>query len=1290
MKKTISFVLAFLLVIGALPFSLIAENGASDFLEQPISARHAHGAGEGNRQINTDKIAIDADPEGGYEGDYVVIYNPSEDATASMSTGNMSGRINTAINPNMVDTRGEDALASDGMYRIDVDQYLAEEASKLMGDKPLPPDGDGTKATSYNVGDTANFKISYYSPFSTSTVQFKVVAKGDHCYVWTPTSSASNSYPLTQGDAQTAMQAFESKFDTMNNSFGNHKSGNGDGRVNILYYNITEVNPWTPGSNSGYVGGYFWSGDYSSDNNNLPIIHIDTYPSVYYNNNGVENSFSTLVHEYQHMIHYNYAPNSKAWINETMSAAAEEICYPGSSIFSRIMYYTGCEYSYNAFATPPKEYAAQHANLHYGYSMYDWSNELPDVLALYAQVSLFSQYLYTQAPQGNAVFKAILDELAKNSRNTFQTVCPTVLGMSASDFVRDFRIALTANTNRNVLDGKYGWELQQGYDPSEYYGIQNLYNLLGPIIFTDSSCLIKGGGAITVKPVGGVYNPPADANANLKYYGITLNTQSEVPPPVPTPTPTVEPSPAPFDPTEGELVANRTYYLEADGTYTAMISAYSTSSVYDLQTRFKDYLTSELCFGDNLGIFATSYDCTGIDANGDPVFSSQDNGYWNVVASYSRNGNYWYMYGFDFESHVCTGNSGKLFVFWLYGLLPSDSATGTFSACNDAISGVYVNEERVLPLPHCDLTIRERSFAYDFSTPLAAASTAEFFGDSRVSSILHIDTAFNEISGGNYCLELSDIDSAISCSAEAINLRGNIHVRFTPGSTNASADLRAIIRLSDGSYEWCRLSYFPASVVLCEEDFGNFTDGSVGDPPEPEYGADPVYNTNPDIGLWSDSGTAMNTPQFAGGVFGYDASFESSTGDSNGNAMVVTVDSNLYKAIRNGASGAAWPYAEFSFTGTGVDFLTHIGEDSGVFSFDLVPAGKPYSYAGDNSLHAIINTYYEGYLYQIPVLSYRALEYGNYNLRVTALYVSVFDLQKANAAEIVSSIPGIENVEYEYMTVCGGAGIPTRDRGTFVSYVDGIRVYNPIDTNANPKIADAYAALGELNPEFKNIRRMLASEPTAQPNTVLNLMLDGETGTAIPMDYNDISPYNEVYLRSNMSVAFMAANHSGLHLSLKSPDGTSFKVKINGEYLSNAAGNAVVIGHTAELYYDITDYVSENGMVSITCEGVGDTGTAVLSVVNLKLIGGADSSVQPVVTASSELVEFVEAIHFGVLGDADHDGTVSMSDALYVMRVSLGSLELGTYGTYCADMNRDGSIDMIDALAIMRMALRTN
>ena len=352
-----------------------------------------------------------------------------------------------------------------------------------------------------------------------------MLAKGEHCYIWTPTSTAANVYPLDEIDesfAQICADEFDSKFALMQSSFGDHANGSqGDGRLNILYYNIDDG--WTPGN--GYVAGFFTASDLAS--NGMPCLNIDTYPGVYYVNTegevtiDIADTYGTMVHEYQHLINYS-AGGSDTWINECMSAASEEICYPGSSISRRVQ--SWMNYSFktnNDWLTPPAEHEYVSAwSLHNGFSMYDWSNwiEMDDRLALYAQVSFFAQYIYTQ--YGNQTFRALLQKLAAGK--SFAAAFQEVTGQTASEFVGNFRVAMTANAP-DAYDGIYGFRMQEGYNPADYHDVQNLYNLLSPVVFTGNSCSISGGGAITVKPVDGIYFPPQGADNGLKYFGVTLN-----------------------------------------------------------------------------------------------------------------------------------------------------------------------------------------------------------------------------------------------------------------------------------------------------------------------------------------------------------------------------------------------------------------------------------------------------------------------------------------------------------------------------------------------------------------------------------------------------------------------------------------------------------------------------------------------------------------------------------------------------------------------------------------------
>ncbi|MBQ5992403.1 MAG: hypothetical protein IJL62_07635, partial [Clostridia bacterium] len=504
-RSMLSVLLALCLVLMLAPAS-VAETSP-----QPSNQRGVN---------NT--VIIDTDPAGGYEGDYVVIYNPSTSASASYSTGNMSGLIETSVTPVVRPSAG--ILGADPdkpFFKIDVDSMLSESADPNAVN-PVP-----VTSLSFNVGDTHTFNInSSYSPTGNQSVEFKCLYVGQHCYIWTPTSTASNVYPLDQIDssfAQIAAQEFDSKFALMQSSFGNHTNGsNGDGKIHMLYYNIDEG--WN--GTGGYIAGFFWGTDLSR--NGLPLLNIDTYPGVYYQNPNsgyeykrMDDTYNTMVHEYQHLINYSNTSGMNSWLNECFSAAAEEICYPGSSVVSRIQSWEDYYYSSgNDWLNPPKEFAYNpDFDLHKGYSMYKWDNNLSDILALYAQVSLFAQYLFTRF--GNPIYKEIS---SKWSYGNEASAITRGTGVNCEDLVRDFRVAVTANATQDQYGGVYGFKAQNGYNPAQYHNVQNPYDLLSPVIFTGTTCSIKGGGAITVKPVNGVYNPPSGANSGLKYIGIKLSS----------------------------------------------------------------------------------------------------------------------------------------------------------------------------------------------------------------------------------------------------------------------------------------------------------------------------------------------------------------------------------------------------------------------------------------------------------------------------------------------------------------------------------------------------------------------------------------------------------------------------------------------------------------------------------------------------------------------------------------------------------------------------------------------
>ena len=138
MKRIISVLLSVMLLVTIVPVAAETKTDAD------------------TRLINQGVLEIDDDGSDGYSGDYVVIYNPSTSAYSDVSTGNMSGLIETEIGTSLIG--GMDAVKSDRPYRIDIDSELADKNEKA-------PEFASEKSISFEVGDTHVFSInSSYCP----------------------------------------------------------------------------------------------------------------------------------------------------------------------------------------------------------------------------------------------------------------------------------------------------------------------------------------------------------------------------------------------------------------------------------------------------------------------------------------------------------------------------------------------------------------------------------------------------------------------------------------------------------------------------------------------------------------------------------------------------------------------------------------------------------------------------------------------------------------------------------------------------------------------------------------------------------------------------------------------------------------------------------------------------------------------------------------------------------------------------------------------------------------------
>ena len=582
----------------------------------------------------------------------------------------------------------------------------------------------------------------------------------------------------------------------------------------------------------------------------------------------------------------------------------------------------------------------------------------------------------------------------------------------------------------------------------------------------------------------------------------------------------------------------------------------------------------------------------------------------------------------------------KIFVT-ITGILACSFAVGENLPTNDASStGIYANDGSVepglkFPLPKVD--IREKYVVYDFSTLLMEENSHKFFDknpeEHDVLQVLTLDDCYRSQRIGdalNYkaeypyygCTDFEDKDGVFEVSIVG---DASDHASFKPKMVSwKDYELGALLKCdplkNDGvEYEWCKLTFLPATNVHYEEDCLTFLQGNVT--------GDVIWHPglSGGIGRWQrvDSGNAVGNQSSANGgwhnEYGYCASYAAGGHrDSNGKSMRVEVNQALLTNVLNGAK---WPRMNFTFTGTGFDLISHSGSGTGVFSVDVVPHGKPFDDTSDpNSRHLIVDTYYESnaFLYQIPVLRVVGLEWleEGYDVVVQALYHPVFDNPSKSGVIEAGTIPGLsKNIEYEFVKTnpeCQRHSTKLGE-GYFEAYIDSVRVYNPRGENLGSYSGidyKAYKAANELNPEYTKIRSLLLANPGSDTNA---LYIDGKDGEVTLEEYRMFGPNNETYLwaapvgqHTTKAIAFTIANwdeDTRVHISAKAPTG-AVRMYVNGEFVAD-------VKSATELYYDITDILRNTaatvgaGHVVVSAEQAHDVVVAhpVISLVNVKVMG---------------------------------------------------------------------------------------
>lgn len=361
--------------------------------------------------------------------------------------------------------------------------------------------------------------------------------------------------------------------------------------------------------------------------------------------------------------------------------------------------------------------------------------------------------------------------------------------------------------------------------------------------------------------------------------------------------------------------------------------------------------------------------------------------------------------------------------------------------------------------------------------------------------------------------------------------------------------------------QWSRVTVMPANSVYYEDTF--VTDSNTG-----KVGIE--YT-----GDWKQvvEGTSGGNTQTVDD--GHPYGWEESYGDitfSDGCAHCVT------------ASDDEVAQASFTFTGTGVDVYSRTNMTTGTVYAVLEPQFKSENAKVQRLIvdHLAVS----GDYYQIPTVSFQDLTYGEYKVTIM---------------------------------------VTTAAEGRSTYYLDGVRVYNPIQgLEEDQLVQDAYGADHELNAVFQEVRDILVDrtnlpEGDELPNNSVVFIdqVDGQTGVATSEvgTYVEYGPKNEVYLAPGQSIAFQVATGSNSHyyLGLKGPAGAT-----QAEATSGTDKMQIEICGSCDMYYEVTP--SADGIVMVK-----NTGENLLSITKLRTTSDSEDKNAGIVGASvSELLAYAD------------------------------------------------------------------
>lgn len=494
------------------------------------------------------RVQLDLDPDGGYTGDYVAIINGNLGGKGYQSTGMIGEQVDKDIlhlklpHPNFKDLSVYDTLKK-GIP----DPFLPEDDSLKQEDMAALQEGHLKVFSVLDRRSPAGDKLL-----------FKLLHIGTHCRVWTPLNP--DYHPLDSldpGYAGDIAREFDAKYPLMTQMFGAPSRLPGDGKIELLFYDI-----------AGQVIGFFWpvdvfvsyrEGGQVRESNHLPMLHMDTFgvsSILQVDDQGnphhqVDRIYPTITHELQHLLfmerNFSEYPYDETvdldadraywdkhkeleqhinWLEELLSAAATILPYPWHTMQKNLpAWYQSLE-SFEAVAEAlvGRREAYSRNRLYNGESIFDFGEHIH--YPLMNMLALFARHR-----GGDGIFLETSDLCFQRWNEEEALDKPVQMLAEAlgytdfADFFQDFVLSLLLH-DPDLEGGRFSL-FPLNYSEEMDRTAALIRPLMLPQVSTSDIKFVFGTSFLVFKTKDGVFVPPSGSGAGLRYAGFSLKAPEE-------------------------------------------------------------------------------------------------------------------------------------------------------------------------------------------------------------------------------------------------------------------------------------------------------------------------------------------------------------------------------------------------------------------------------------------------------------------------------------------------------------------------------------------------------------------------------------------------------------------------------------------------------------------------------------------------------------------------------------------------------------------------------------------